>query len=77
MTRIIRVIGCHECPIMNLFHTQDMSSDIYSCPKIDYTDNKNDVGEYVKSKTLPDNCPLERDNTIGLALGWLRKNTIY
>ncbi len=51
MVRIIRVSGCHDC-----WHCKSsfMVNDFY-CKKI-----KMSVDKYVETKTLPDNCPLEK-----------------
>ena len=47
MTKIIRVTGCHECAWTLVGKTH-------------FCNNLNDwVLDYIKSETLPDNCPLE------------------
>ena len=55
VNRIIKVSGCHECP------NKHYGMDSINCSKVilnekDYIN----IDRYVKDKSLPDNCPLER-----------------
>ena len=56
VNRIIKVSGCHECP------NKHYGMDSINCSKVilnekDYIN----IDRYVKDKTLPDNCPLEKE----------------
>ncbi len=77
--RIIRITSCFDCDPWK-------GSGVY-CGK----DGDISIHYHVYHKTLHEDCPLDeappslipkesgggKDNTVGLALGWLRKHTIY
>ncbi len=81
--KIIKVSGCHDCDGYAKQQIARISGDTYwICSNTKAKTTKWSklpfyIDEYIKAKTLPDNCPLEEDNTVGLTLGWLREHTIY
>jgi len=52
MGKIIRVSGCHDCDKAQWFRDEQE----YQCHLL-----SEDVTEYYRGKTLPDDCPLEDD----------------
>lgn len=56
--KIIRISGCHDCPLRAyLQDPADPSKGITEC----YSDDTPEtvVTEHERNKTLPDNCPLD------------------
>lgn len=51
--RIIRVSGCHDCPCIRTVYYADEA--IASCKKLNIS-----VYSFARTKTLPDNCPLDK-----------------
>ncbi len=60
MSRIIRVSGCHDCPFCVIPELPNIGQVSYEC---DMTDFDLIVTKFKESKTLPDNCSLEKDFT--------------
>ena len=61
VNRIIKVSGCHQCPDK----LGPNGSKWFACRGMDYSKSVNDITEYVRNKTLPDNCPLDKEIDTG------------
>ena len=57
MMKIIRVSGCYDCPYCR-FDSEVKAGDCYYC----YYETSMKVDSYMKKATMPDNCPLEKED---------------
>lgn len=72
--RIIRVSGCHDCEYP--FYTELIKHN--RCKKLTQLRIYDFIDKYIESKTLPDNCPLEKEKEFTMtdvheAFGGVRK----
>ena len=76
--RIIRISSCFDCPYKNsgVYCGKPARPAKVAAPAVG-GDSDISIHYHVYHKTLQEDCPLEEDNTVGLALGWFRKHTIY
>ena len=90
--RIIRISSCFDCPYKNsgVYCGKPARPAKVAAPAVG-GDSDISIHYHVYHKTLHEDCPLDeappslipkesgggKDNTVGLALGWLRNHTIY